>query len=97
MATLLYVVLITLMYVLFAPLLIALAAGTFLFVWAHHKNSTFGKFMGAIITLASLLLIALQTWNISHTHKEQEVIKTDLKKMMKQIPDRSGNNQDTSY
>ncbi len=76
-------------YLLFAPLLTTLVLSSFLFVWSKRKNSGFGKFMGALITLVALVLIALQTWSLSTNWKNQKLWKQDMEKMMEQIPDAS--------
>ena len=76
-------------YMIFAPLLVALAAGAFLFVWSGKNNSGFGKFMGSLITLVALVLIALQTWSMSTNWQHRGIWKKDMEKMMKQIPDAS--------
>lgn len=76
-------------YVVFAPLLVALAAGSFLFVWSKHKGSGFGKFMGALITLVTLVLIALQTWRMATNWENRPMWQNQMQEMMKQIPDAS--------
>lgn len=76
-----------LMYVIFAPILIALAAGTFLFAWSQHKGSGFGKFMGALITLFALILLALQAWQTSKMWQDGRMIKKEVQKMMQQMPE----------
>lgn len=74
-------------YAVFAPLLVALAAGAFLFVWSQKKGSGFGKFMGSLITLCALLLLILQGWQTSKMWQDGIVIKKEMQKMMRQMPE----------
>ncbi len=76
-----------LMYVIFAPILIALAAGAFLYAWSQKKESGFGKLMGGLITLLSLLLLVLQVFQTSKMWREGVVIKKEMQKMMRQMPE----------
>ena len=76
-----------LMYVIFAPILIALAAGGFLYAWSQKKDSGFGKFMGGFITFLALLLLVLQVFQTSKMWREGVVIKKEMQKMMRQMPE----------
>lgn len=75
------------MYMSFAPLLIALAAGTFLYVWANTKHSFLGKFVGGLIALLAVILLVCQTWHVSKTWQDGRVIKKEMQKMMRQMPE----------
>lgn len=76
-----------LMYVIFAPLLIALACGTFLHIWSHTKHSFLGKFIGGLIALIALILLILQSWQLSKSWQDGRVIKKEMQKMMRQMPE----------
>lgn len=75
------------MYVIFAPLLISLACGTFLYVWSHTKHSILGKFVGGFVALLAVILLILQTWQMSKTWQDGRMIKREMQKMMRQIPE----------
>ena len=75
------------MYVIFAPLLVALVCGTFLHIWSHTKHSVLGKFVGGFVAILSILLLILQAWQLSKTWQDGRLIKKEMQKMMRQMPE----------
>lgn len=75
------------MYVIFAPLLIALACGAFLYIWSHTQHSIFGKFVGGFIGLFAVILLILQAWQMSKTWQDGQMIKKEMQKMLRQMPE----------
>lgn len=75
------------MYVVFAPLLITLVCGTFLYIWSHGKRSALGKGVGSVVAFLACILLVLQVWYMSKTWREGRVIKNEMQKMMRQMPE----------
>lgn len=73
----------------FAPLIIAIAISAYVFAWSDRKQSRFGKVMGALLTLISIILLILQVWCASQMWRDSDHIRQDIQKMMKQMPDNS--------
>lgn len=74
------------MYVAFAPLLIALAAGAFLYIWSKKHSSGFGQFVGGMIMLLSTLLLLLQVMHEVKMWNGGAMMMRDMQKMMHQMP-----------
>lgn len=75
------------MYVAFAPILIALAAGALLFVWSQKKDSGFGKAVGMLIFLCALILVVLQAMHTSKMWRDGFMMKKEMREMMHQMPE----------